>query len=197
MPRPRLVTDDQILAAMRRGVIARGAHVPLEAVADELSVSVPALLKRFGTRRALMLAALAPPERPDWIEAVLRGPDHRPVETQLHEMFTRILDYLGEVVPCLAALRESGIPPDRVLAKRGGPERAREALRRWLEMAGERGLISAPELEAVSHAMLGAVHARAFSAHLRNQKPAARAQREFVNELARFFARALTAKPQP
>src|SRR5919199_1662061 len=161
MPRPRLVTDDQILTAMRRGGLARGAHVPLEAVADELSVTVPALLKRFGTRRALMVAALKPPERPEWVEMVLRGPDERPVETQLHEIFTRILEYLAEMVPCMAALRESGIPPDPISAK-SSMERSRQTLRRWLEIARERRMISAPELDAVSHAMLGAVHARAF-----------------------------------
>jgi AcrR family transcriptional regulator len=197
MSRPRLVTDDQILTAMRRGVLARGARVPLEAVADELSVSVPALLKRFGTRRALMIAALKPPARPDWLEAIRRGPDARALETQLHEMFTRILNYLGEVVPCVAALRESGVPPERIFAKRSGPERAHEALRRWLELARERGLISATELDVVVHAMLGAVHGRAFFAHIRNQQPTARVQRDFVTELARFFTRALTSKPQP
>ena len=195
MPRPRLVTDDQILSAMRRGVVDRGAHVPLEAVADQLSVTVPALIKRFGSRRALMMAALTPPERPPWEEALQRGPDERPLETQLHEVFTRILDYLGEVVPCLVALREIGIPRERIFTKGGGPERAVEAVRRWLELARERKSISATELDAVAHAMLGALHGRAFSAHLRNQKPTARAQREFVSELARFFARALTASP--
>src|SRR5215211_2549504 len=146
---------------MRRGVLARGPHVPLEAVAADLSVTVPALLKRFGNRQALMLAALRPPENPEWIDVVRRGPDVRPLEEQLLEMFTRILGFLAEAVPCLAALRESGIPRSEVFAKPTAPERALAAVRRWLKLAGDRGLVSATELDSAAFSMLGALHARA------------------------------------
>ena len=190
MARPRRISDDQILSSMRRGVLAHGSHVPLETVARDLSVTVPALLKRFGTRQALMLAALRPTGTPPWIEVARRGPDERPLETQLHEMFTQMLDYLGEVVPCLAALRESGIPREQVFDK-NGPEKAHLALRRWLERGREKGLVTATELDAIAYSVLGAIHSRAFFSHLRTQKFSARAQREFISELATFFARAL------
>jgi AcrR family transcriptional regulator len=192
MGRPRQISDDQILAAMRRGVLAQGPHVPLEAVAAELSVTVPALLKRFGSRQALLLAALRPPENPEWIEVVGRGPDGRPLEEQLLEMFTRIQQFLAEAVPCLAALRESGIPCREISGEPTGPERALEALRRWLTLARERGLIAATELDSAAFAMLGTLHARAFLSHMHKVELSAHEQRDFLVELTRFFSRALS-----
>ena len=192
MGRPRQVSDDQILSAMRRGVLAQGPHVSLESVAADLAVTVPALLKRFGSREALLLAALRPPKNPEWIEVVQRGPDERPLEEQLLEMFTRIQAFLAETVPCLAALRESGIQCREVFAKPTAPERARDSLLRWLTLARERGLVSASELDSAAFAMLGALHARAFFSHMHKLELSPAEQHDFLTELARFFARALS-----
>src|SRR5262245_56950630 len=111
MARPRQVSDEQILAQMRRVVLAHGPSASLELVAQALDVSVPALLKRFGSRQQLLVAALRPPESPEWINQVAAGPTEAPFRQQLLDVFTQISDFMEEAVPCLTVLRESGIPP--------------------------------------------------------------------------------------
>ena len=71
MARPRLITDEQILTTMRSCVLEHGAQVSLDVVAQQLGVTSPALLKRFGSLEALMLEALRPPEDPAFIAGFL------------------------------------------------------------------------------------------------------------------------------
>jgi AcrR family transcriptional regulator len=188
--RPKLVEDDQILTAMRRHVLAAGPHARLEDVAGELGVSVPAVLKRFGSREALMLAALKPPERPAWLPEVERGPDDRPLEPQLLEVLERLLGHFREVLPCMIALRESGIAPDKFISKEQ-PLAVLGALQTWLGAARDRGLVETPDLEAVAMAMAGAIQSRVFLSHLLQRETSAAAQRGYVAEVARLYARAL------
>ena len=113
MGRPRQISDEQILTAMRSCVLARGPNVALEVVAKELAVSVPALLKRFGNRQKLMLAALRPPDEPEWIAEVARGPGEGPLERQLLEMFERIFAFMSRNAQ--PATEFFNLPPNRVV----------------------------------------------------------------------------------
>lgn len=192
MGRPRQISDEQILSAMREAVTAKGSRVPLEAVADALKVSVPALLKRFGSREALMVAALRPPDPPEWVEALSRGPDQGPLEGQLTQLFTRLCNFMTQAMPCVIALRESGIPVDRWLQPRA-KQREIEAVQCWLSLAKKKGLVLADELEASAMAMLGAVQSRAFLAHLLRKGFPEKEQRAYVRDLARIFTRALSS----
>src|SRR4051812_24286082 len=115
MSRPRQVSDEQILTAVRSSVSAHGPKVSLDKVAAQLGVTQPAILKRFGNRQALMLAALMPPAEPPWVEGLKGGPDARPFETQLNELAQRMTTWFVEIVPCMSALRESGIPHDELV----------------------------------------------------------------------------------
>src|SRR5205809_765396 len=114
MGRPRQISDEQILATMRQRALAEGPNVSLDLVANELKVSTPALLKRFGNRQALMLAALRPPEDPEWLAVARRGPGDGPLEAQLVDLFERIFAFMAEAIPCQTVLRESGIPMQKL-----------------------------------------------------------------------------------
>src|SRR5687768_8372984 len=105
MARPRQISDDQILETTRRLVLSRGPQISLDAIAGELGVTGPALLKRFGTREAMMIAALSPPQDSEWIEAARNGPNEQPLEAQLLEIFTAMAAFMKGVVPCMSALR--------------------------------------------------------------------------------------------
>ncbi|MBK8095604.1 MAG: TetR family transcriptional regulator [Planctomycetes bacterium] len=60
MPRPRLATDAEILMACFRVIAGVGhARLTLAAVAGECGLTAPALSKRYGHKRALLLAAAA------------------------------------------------------------------------------------------------------------------------------------------
>ena len=104
MARPRQITDEEILRTARECTLERGPQVSLDVVAERLGVTPPALLKRFGSRRALLLAALRPSDNPEWIQELSAGPDDRPLAAQLEEMLGRILDLMVREVPCLVAL---------------------------------------------------------------------------------------------
>src|SRR5690349_11651092 len=147
MARPRQISDEQILETTRRLVLARGPQISLDAVASELGVTGPALLKRFGTREAVMIAALAPPMDAPWIETARKGPNDQPLEAQLLEMFTEMAAFMKGVVPCMSALRESGIPMERVFPKGKFPVEGFQALQGWLTRARERGLVEVADPE--------------------------------------------------
>jgi AcrR family transcriptional regulator len=192
--RPRRISDEQILEAMRHNVLAHGPQVSLELVAKDLQVTAPALLKRFGTRQELLLAALRPPNEPAWVRETKQGPSGESLQHQLEGLLGRIADFLRETLPCVMALRESGLPIDCIYPKPATPEVALAGLRHWLELAAKKGLVKAAELDAASYAMLGAVQTRVLFAHLLKKKHSPRAERTYLAELAHFFTRALATR---
>jgi len=192
MARPRQISDEQILGTMRACVMEHGPQVSLDVVADQLGVTSPALLKRFGNRQELLIRALVPSTEPKWVRDAEQGPDARPLPVQLEALFTAISDNFAEWVPCLTALRQSGIPMDTLTERHPSPARGLKALRRWLETARAKALVSGDELETAATAMLGAVQSNIMLAHLYKRTWSPRSQREYVKDLAQLFARALT-----
>jgi AcrR family transcriptional regulator len=192
MARPRLITDEQILTTMRACVLERGASVSLDVVAERLGVTSPALLKRFGNRQELMLKALLPPESPGWMAEFDRGPDDRPLEQQLADHFNRLWAFFEEVVPCVSALRESGVPHEKMFeGKRNAPVHSIRAISRWLEKARHAGLIETDSPESAATAILGSLQTRAFTAHIAKLQYSTRSNREYLDDLVHLFTRAL------
>ena len=170
MGRPKQVSDAEILAAARTAFLRDGPSATTSTIAESLGVSPPALFKRFGSKEALMLAALAPPQLPDWVQAVQAGPDARPLREQLLEIATRGARFLENLVPCVAVLRASGVDREALFAQyeQGPPPMlALRAITGWFERARDRGLVP-PETDAftTSHLFLGAIHLRAFFGHV-------------------------------
>jgi AcrR family transcriptional regulator len=192
MARPRLITDEQILSTMRACVLERGAMVSLDVVAERLGVTGPALLKRFGNRQELMLKALLPPESPAWMAEFDRGPDERPIEEQLAGHFDQIWAFFEEVIPCVSALRESGVPHEKMFeSKRNQPVTLIRTISKWLEKAKAAGLIETESPESVATAILGALQTRAFTAHIAKLQYSTRSNREYLDDLVHLFTRAL------
>jgi AcrR family transcriptional regulator len=195
MARPRLITDEQILATTRATVLEHGPGVSLDVVAERLGVTAPALLKRFGNRGELMLAALKPPDRPEWIDEFLKGPDARALEVQLAEHFGRLWDYFQQTLPCISALRESGIPHEKIFDhKKNSPAVAIKAIAAWVGQAQDAGLVDAEAPESVATAMLGALQIRAFTSHVAKVQFTARSNREYLDDVVNLFTRALAPK---
>ena len=194
MARPRQITDEQILRTMRSSVLQHGPAVSLDVVAEQLHVTSPALIKRFGTRRALMIAALKPPDDASWLRRLEQGADDRPLQVQLEEVISTFLESTREAMPCMFALRESGIPLSEVFPSSEVPPqvRALRAMARWLGQLSDRGLADGSAIETAATALVGAITARAVTAHFTHTPWAPRAQREYSKQLARLFTRALT-----
>jgi AcrR family transcriptional regulator len=197
MARPRLITDEQILRTMRASVLEHGPSVSLDVVAEKLKVTSPALLKRFGTRQTLMIEALKPPEEPSWVLAH-REVDGRTLQAQLEELFTNIWEFFAEAVPCVMALRESGIDSGLWQKAVGsGPLRGLAALVNWLELARRHGLIESDDVETAAYTMLGALHMRTITSHITRQSLATRHHRHHLRGLASFFSGALAPRRRP
>lgn len=195
MARPRLISDEQILASMRACVVEGGPAVSLEVVATELGVTAPALLKRFGSRQELMLRSLRPPEHHAVFQLLKAGPSQGPLELQLAELLQSLWSFLAEAVPCVAALRESGISHEKIFDSGSSPPlRLMKALALWLRRAHRRRLVDVCSEEAAATAMLGAVQTRVLTAHLLKRPPSARARQRYLQDLTAFFARALAPK---
>ncbi|HET6345796.1 MAG TPA: hypothetical protein VFH51_12745, partial [Myxococcota bacterium] len=157
----------------------------------DLGVTSPALLKRFGNRQALLVAALRPSLSPAWIDKVDAGPTRGPLASQLADMFAHIAAHMHEAVPCVMALRESGLPHEQCFPDPAVHERGLLAVRQWLDRARRAGLVVATELDAVAYAIVGALQTRAFFSHLMQRKTTKREQRAYAEQLGRFFARGL------
>ncbi|MBI1911200.1 MAG: TetR/AcrR family transcriptional regulator [Deltaproteobacteria bacterium] len=165
--RPKEVTDEQIVVAARRCFIERGAGVSAAAIARELGVSHTTLFNRFGSKEALMIAALGPPEKVPWVAALEAGPDDRPVREQLVEHGKVMSAYFQKLQAGLAVLQAAGITLGKVWRGRKGeppPVQAFRALTAWLWRAQSQGRLAKCDVETLASTILGALHNRAFTA---------------------------------
>jgi AcrR family transcriptional regulator len=198
MPRPRLVSDEDIRMAVRKGVLEQGPQVSLDLIAERLGVTTPALFKRFGSRNALLLAALAPPEHPRFIELLERGPDpDQTFETQLHAIIDAHMSFLDEGWPCMVALRESGIPKEQIkeLMGKGPLIHAVQLFSGWLHKAKRLGLADISHPDQIAMAVFGAGHMpiviRHMQKHLGGSAPSTDG---YSRLLARIISKGLTPK---
>lgn len=166
--RPRQFSDLELLQTARRCFLEHGPGVSTGVIAEELGVSQAALFKRFKTKEALMREALAPGDRPPWIDEVEAGPDARPVPVQLREVVERIDSYFSQMLPCIAVLRAAGLRPADVLREREVPPPvlAHRALTGWFRRLHEQGRARIPQPQATAMAFLGAMHARHMLGHV-------------------------------
>jgi AcrR family transcriptional regulator len=193
MTRPRQVTSEAILEAARVCAVERGPNVSLEVIAERVGVTPPALLKRFGSREAMMIAALRTCEEPPWVKSLASGPDERPLDEQLESLFSRVLDFFSSEAARMSTLCESRIPISRIFDAERPPPPVQHtwALAGWLDSARARGLVRGEDFEMVAIAMLGALHARAFLKHFFRRSFWRGSRKEYVAGLANLYARAL------
>jgi AcrR family transcriptional regulator len=97
MGRPPLVSREEIVAAARDVFVKEGLGASIRDVAAVAGISEAAIFKRFSTKAALIVAAMAPPS-PDTaaILAPLDGPDLR---AALVETMQGLVDYFRELLP--------------------------------------------------------------------------------------------------
>jgi AcrR family transcriptional regulator len=165
MGRPQSVTDEEILTAARRCFLRDGAGVAATEIARELGITHTTVFNRFGSKEALMIAALGPPEVLPWAAHLAAGPDERPIREQLIEIGVVMSDYFTHLAAGLSVLRAAGITPQRIFRGSGAPPpvQAFRALSGWLKRARARGLIGDVDIAALTATMIGALHNRSFT----------------------------------
>jgi AcrR family transcriptional regulator len=172
MGRPKEVTDEQIVAAARRCFLERGAGVSAVDIASELGVTHTTLFNRFGSKEALMIAALGPPEKVPWAAALEAGPDDRPIREQLLEHCTVMSAHFEKLQAGLAVLHAAGITSGKIFRSRRSeppPVQAFRALTAWLRRAQSQGRMAKCDVETLAATILGALHSWAFTARLCGQ----------------------------
>lgn len=160
MPRPKTVSDEEIVSAARDVFLERGPSAPLSEIAKRVGLSQPALSQRFGSKRQLLAAALMPRSLPSWVAALEAGPDDRPFREQLVELAGSARRVLAEALPSILTLRHAGLPSDET-----GLPHELVALRliAYFERAHERGLIELGDVQHVALVFLGTLQAEALA----------------------------------
>ncbi|MEQ1567567.1 MAG: helix-turn-helix domain-containing protein [Myxococcota bacterium] len=165
MVRPRRHTDEQLLDAARRVFVAHGPRASLQRIADEVGLSQPALLKRFGTKEALLTRALAPELLPRF-DLLAAGPDDRPIAVQLREFCVGALGFFAIALPCWLAVRAAGAELSAALAADALPHKVRAALTGFLTAARDQGRIRAVDPAQTASWLIAGLEGRATVAHL-------------------------------
>lgn len=163
MGRPRALTDQQILAAARRYFLDHGAAASTTELARELGVSHTTVLNRFGSKEALLLAALGPPAEVPWLAALAAGPTEGPIRTQLVEHGRAISAYFEELQAGFSVLRSAGLRVEQDGRRKGGPVDAFHTFVAWIRRAQEAGRLAPCDAEALASTLLGAIHGRALT----------------------------------
>jgi AcrR family transcriptional regulator len=185
MPRPRQVSDEEILRVARGCLIERGPSVSTAAIARMVGVSQAVLFQRFGTKEHMIRAALASPAAPAWTDLARKGPDRRPGRDQLLELALAIHGFFDEMVPRWEALRGSGIPTEWT-DEEPPPIRFHRLLAGWFARASAARLFAGHDARGVALGFLGALQVRPWFQHVANHAPG-RGARAYVETVVDLF----------
>ncbi len=197
MVRPRTVSDEQILETACRCFLEHGPSVSTETIASQLGVSAQALLKRFQTKRELLLASVLPPESAPWIPAVEAGPDDRPVKVQLSEIVNQLAEYYVEIARRMSVLQFAGFSPEDLKGRYAElpPLRNIRIVSSWFERAAERGLIRATEFSVVAMTVLSALHGPAMLTGFLGKHPTGHSAEDYVDAVVDLILDGLNERP--
>lgn len=183
MVRPRTVSDEQILETACRCFLEHGPSVSTETIASQLGVSAQALLKRFQTKRELLLASVLPPETAAWIPTVEAGPDERPVRIQLSEIIDQLAEYYVDIARRMSVLQFAGFGPADLHGRYQElpPLRNIRLVASWFERAAGLGLIRTTNYQVTAMTVLSALHGPAMLTGFLGKHPTGHTRAEYVD----------------
>lgn len=169
----------------------------MDAVAEQLGVSAPALFKRFGSKKDLMVAALAP-EPPKWVWRLVDGPTKADIREQLVDLAGEMDAFFASLIPCMMVLKEAGIADQTLAAytkeraKSAGlvpddpapfPVLVRNQLARFLKTAADQGLLNVPDAAVAAQLLLGGIQSRHFMRRITGAKQVPSEAAAYVSSL--------------
>ncbi len=185
MPRPKLVSDEQLLQAARRVFLKDGFKAPVSAVAKELGVTPAALFHRVKSKERLFLHALYPKDPPELQALEGRPAEGGRVQEQLIEILSGLTEYLSHAMPAMFHLHSGGLPVGRKKYKKPPNVmlRLHIGLAKWLRYAASRGTIRIKNPVIAAEALLGALEARYLRGYLLGETFTPAENRAFVSDL--------------
>lgn len=103
MPRPKTITDLDVLKVARKCFLQQGAGASTRLIAKDAGVSEAVLFQRFGTKEGLFFAAMVPPAA-ELDEIFDVTPGKKTVLANLEKISTGIMGYFREVIPIFLPL---------------------------------------------------------------------------------------------
>jgi AcrR family transcriptional regulator len=189
MARPRQVSDEEIIEAARACILEFGPGVSTAKIAERVDVSAQALLKRFGGKDNLVLAALRPLVRPEWAAHLPDGDDERALVEQLRDVAEVGSEFFHELVHAILAMKWSVASASQALKDHQNPPMmVVQTIAAWLESLHERGLIRCVDFQACALAFLGSLQVRGILENALGEAPIAETHREYVDTIARMYA---------
>ena len=102
MPRPKTISDDEILSIARRCFQKHGHSISTREIAKEVGISQSVLYQRFGGKEQMFLRAMMP-EPPD-VEALLDRPDGLSAREYVLLITRRLVAHFQTLIPALLHL---------------------------------------------------------------------------------------------
>ena len=123
--------------------ISQGPGASTHLIAEAVGLSTAALFNHFPTKKALLIAALAPPKDIPWIAQLKEGPSDDALETQLFKIAHAIQSFFIEMGPRMMVLYASEVKKEDILAhyEISPPLMAMHAIQSWIERAKQKGFI--------------------------------------------------------
>jgi AcrR family transcriptional regulator len=185
MPRPKLITDEQISSAARRVFRQVGVNAPVSLVAKALGVTPAALFHRTGSRKQLFIMAMRPshPDQFKLLKVMSEGPvEGSALEAQLEEILTRLSAHLAVVSPNVFMMFAAGMYKHRG-TRANLPLRTRRHLAAWLERSRQRAGWRFRSAAVIADALVGALEGRHLYGYLHGRHFSVHGERRFVRGL--------------
>lgn len=166
MGRMQQTSDEEILRIARLCFEEFGPQVSTSEIARRLNISQATLFSRFGTKKTLLIAAMAPRKNLGWLERLRQGPiPGSDVREELISLASEFQTFFKEILPAVEIMRSAGITSYEIFQTNGDeslPQIAFDEWRSWLERAQARGLLAPTPAAPLALALMGAVQAWPF-----------------------------------
>ena len=193
MARPRTVSNDEIIEAAQECIAEYGPTVSTAKIAERVSVSAQALLKRYGNKENLILAAIEASVQPEWAEDIPDDDDERSLYEQLRDVAHGASSFFHGLARGLFAAQWGTVRPCTLFDgdETPAPVHAIQTIAAWLERLFERGMIRQVDFQACALAFLGAIQVRSMLEHATGIAPTDHERGEYVDQIAAFYAELL------
>ncbi len=161
MPRPKKVTDAEILQIAREEFEVSGFDVTMEVIARRLGVSATVLYRRFANKDELFIAAVLPAGvHSSWPTVALHeNMTPEDVTERLTELARRIVLHFEQTLPAFLQAAINRVDAELVVERLSlpNPRASIEALAGWLRRAHELKLLSCPDPNSAAATLMGAL----------------------------------------
>jgi len=185
MPRPKLISDEQICAAARQVFCRVGVNAQVSLIAKPLGVTPAALFHRTGTKERLFVWAMTDATAADFnlLRQLRAGPSgDSPIREQLSDALVRLSAHLAVVSPNTFLLFAAG-KWQRDAQRDDLPRLTRRHLADWLRRAKQHHELKLHSAGAMAEALVGSLEARHLYRYLDGKGSSVATERRYVRRL--------------